>query len=183
MIPGEFIALLTFPGVIIHEMAHMLFCRLSKVAVLDVCYFRFGNPAGYVMHEEPPNFGSAFLISVGPFIVNSLLCILICFPAFVPFRIFDRADLVSYFLSVMAGIVDRHARVPVNPGRQGPVETRERGGEEDEFAGDPEFSTRGDYLCRQHRVDLLARPDLRVRDWAGAARAGVEEYGVMSRIG
>lgn len=44
-IPGQLIAALTFPGVIVHEMAHQLFCRLFRVAVLDVCYFRFG-PAG-----------------------------------------------------------------------------------------------------------------------------------------
>jgi hypothetical protein len=109
IIPGELIALVTFPGVIIHEMAHMLFCRLSKVAVLDVCYFRFGNPAGYVVHEEPRNFGAAFLISVGPFIVNSLLCIVLCFPAFVPVRIFDRADPVSYFLLWLGLSIGMHA--------------------------------------------------------------------------
>jgi len=109
IIPGELIALLTFPGVIIHEAAHMLFCKLGRVAVLDVCYFRFGNPAGYVIHEGPKNFRTAFLISVGPFIVNSLLCILLCFPAFVPVRIFDRADPVSYFLLWLGLSIGMHA--------------------------------------------------------------------------
>jgi hypothetical protein len=97
-IPGEVIAALTFPGVIVHEAAHMLFCRLRHVAVLDVCYFRFGNPAGYVVHEPSESFTTAFLISMGPFFVNSLLCIAICLPVFVPVRIFGRQDPLSLVL-------------------------------------------------------------------------------------
>ena len=88
LIPGWFISIVTFPGVIVHEAAHMLFCRLRRVAVLDVCFFRTGNPAGYVLHEPVADFNTQFLICVGPFIVNSLLCFLICFPAFVPVRVF-----------------------------------------------------------------------------------------------
>jgi hypothetical protein len=109
IIPGELIALFTFPGVIIHEAAHMLFCKLGGVAVLDVCFYRWGNPAGYVVHEEPPNFRSAFLISVGPFIINSLLCILFCFPAFVPIRIFQLHDPISYFLLWLGLSIGMHA--------------------------------------------------------------------------
>jgi hypothetical protein len=109
IIPGEFIALLTFPGVIIHEAAHQLFCKLGRVAVFDVCYFRFGNPAGYVVHEPPKSFHTAFLISVGPFIVNSLLCIILCFPAFVPVRVFDRSDPISYFLLWLGLSIGMHA--------------------------------------------------------------------------
>ena len=33
------------------------------IAVLDVCFFRIGNPAGYVVHEPPKNFTTSFLIS------------------------------------------------------------------------------------------------------------------------
>jgi Putative zincin peptidase len=109
IIPGELIALLTFPGVIVHEAAHMLFCKLGRVAVLDVCFFRFGNPAGYVIHEPPTNFRTAFLISVGPFIINSLLCIVMCFPAFVPVRIFERSDPISYFLLWLGLSIGMHA--------------------------------------------------------------------------
>lgn len=109
IIPGQLIALVTFPGVIIHEAAHMLFCKWGRVPVFDVCYFRVGNPAGYVIHEPPANFQTAFLISVGPFIVNSLLCIVLCFPAFVPVRIFDRPDPVSYFLLWLGLSIGMHA--------------------------------------------------------------------------
>ena len=87
-IPGELIAIATFPGVIVHEAAHMFFCKLRHVAVLDVCFFRFGNPAGYVVHDYADRFSTSFLICLGPFLVNSLLCMLICFPAFMPLRVF-----------------------------------------------------------------------------------------------
>jgi len=51
-IPGPVIAFLTFPGVIVHEAAHLFFCKLFKLQVYDVCFLRFGNPAGYVIHEK-----------------------------------------------------------------------------------------------------------------------------------
>jgi hypothetical protein len=98
MIPGFLISWLTFPGVIVHETAHMLFCRLRGVAVFDVCFFRFANPSGYVVHEIPKDFTTAFLISVGPLLVNSLLCMLICFPVYLPTRIYGVNHPLSYVL-------------------------------------------------------------------------------------
>lgn len=109
MIPGVLISLLTFPGVIVHEAAHMLFCKLRGVAVLDVCFFRVGNPAGYVFHETPDDFLTAFLISVGPLIVNSLLCIAVSAPAFVPVRVFELEDPLSYFLLWLGVSIGMHA--------------------------------------------------------------------------
>lgn len=75
MLPGWIIPALTFPGVMAHEYGHKFFCRLFGVPVYKVCYFRFGNPAGYVLHEEPRHFVQSFFITVGPFIVNNLLAI------------------------------------------------------------------------------------------------------------
>lgn len=72
---GRFISILTFPGVIIHELGHEFFCRLLNVNVKKVCYFRFSNPAGYVVHEASKYFFQAFLIAVGPFIFGTLLTI------------------------------------------------------------------------------------------------------------
>ena len=109
VIPGVAVTIATFPGVIVHEAAHMLFCKLGKVAVLDICFFRMGNPAGYVVHDEIKSFNTAFLVSVGPFIVNSLLCMLICFPAFIPFRIFGVASPLSYFLLWLGVSIGMHA--------------------------------------------------------------------------
>ncbi len=109
IIPGWLIALVTFPGVIVHESAHMIFCKIRGLAVLDVCWFRMGNPSGYVIHERTEDFTSIFLVAVGPFIVNSALCILFCFPAFVPVKIFEQEDLISYFLIWLGMSIGMHA--------------------------------------------------------------------------
>lgn len=108
-IPGFLISIATFPGVIVHEAAHMLFCRLRGLAVLDVCFFRVGNPAGYVIHEETNDFNTAFLVSVGPLIVNSILCVVFCFPAYVPVRVFGRPDPLSYLLLWLGISIGMHA--------------------------------------------------------------------------
>jgi hypothetical protein len=109
MIPGIVITLLTFPGVIVHEAAHMLFCRLRRVAVFDACFLRFGNPAGYVIHEVPRDFTSIFLISMGPFFVNSILCLFFCLPAMIPFHVFGQPDLLCYFLMWIGISIGMHA--------------------------------------------------------------------------
>lgn len=108
-IPGFLISALTFPGVIVHEAAHVLFCKIRKVMVLEVCYFRFGNPAGYVAHGEIKDFTSAFLISVGPLLVNSVLCIVICFPAYFPMQIFEVNTGISIFLMWIGLSIGMHA--------------------------------------------------------------------------
>ena len=109
IIPGQLIALITFPGVIVHEAAHLFFCKLRRVAVFDVCYFRVGNPAGYVIHEKPADFTSSFLIAMGPFIINSILCVLFCFPAVIPIRVFDQGNAISYFLMWLGISIGMHA--------------------------------------------------------------------------
>lgn len=108
-IPGQLIAIATFPGVIVHEFAHMIFCRLRGVAVLDACYFQIGNPAGYVIHERCTNFYSSFLIATGPFLVNTILCFLICLPAYVPISVFDLDHPLSYLLMWLGVSIGMHA--------------------------------------------------------------------------
>ena len=112
-IPGEIISIATFPGIIVHEFAHMFFCKLRKVAVFDACYFRVGNPAGYVVHENSTNFTTTFLISMGPFFINTLLCLLICLPAYMPIKYFDLEHPLSYFLIWLGVSIGMHA-VPSN---------------------------------------------------------------------
>jgi len=65
--------LLTAPGVMIHELSHAFFCVVAGVKIKKIKLFQFGNPAGYVVHEEPQKFYQSFLISFGPLIINSLL--------------------------------------------------------------------------------------------------------------
>lgn len=81
IVPGILISIVTFPGVMVHELAHQIFCRLMRVPVYDVVYFQPKNPCGYVSHEPAVNPWKVFLISVGPFLVNTLLGVLVVFPA------------------------------------------------------------------------------------------------------
>lgn len=106
-------SILTFPGIIVHEFSHMLFCKLRKVAVLDVCYFKVGNPAGYVIHESTSNFTTTFLISMGPFFINTLFCLLICLPAYMPIQFFELSHPLSYFLIWLGVSIGMHA-IPSN---------------------------------------------------------------------
>jgi len=109
-IPGLLIAIVTFPGVIVHEVAHQLFCRLRGVPVYDVRYFQFNlKVAGYVLHAPPQDFGSTFLISVGPLLVNTLLCLAICFSASIPYRVFGDRTITTYFLLWLGVSIGMHA--------------------------------------------------------------------------
>ena len=76
MIPGWLISIVTFPGVIAHEVGHVFFCKQFNVKIHKICYFRFGNPSGYVIHDDPNNFKQSFFIDVGPFIVSNTLAII-----------------------------------------------------------------------------------------------------------
>jgi len=73
IIPGFIVSWITFPGVIVHELAHKIFCHLTGTRVVQVCYFRLGNPAGYVIHEQPTSVWKHILIGIGPFFLNTIL--------------------------------------------------------------------------------------------------------------
>lgn len=109
IIPGFIISILTFPGVIVHELAHQLFCRLSRVAVLDVCYFRFQNPNGYVVHEIPKKASQNLLIGIGPFIFNSIVGALIAAPSAIPVIRFESADFLDFVLIWLGVSIAMHS--------------------------------------------------------------------------
>ena len=67
------VRLFTIPGVVVHEFAHKQACELVGVPVLEVVYFRFGDPAGYVRHAQPKRYREAFVVSVAPFLVNTVV--------------------------------------------------------------------------------------------------------------
>ena len=108
-IPAQVMAAISFPGIIVHEFAHMLFCKIRKVDVIDACYFQFDNPAGYVIHEKTDNFYTTFLVTMGPFFVNTLLCLLICLPAYLPVKLFDLNHPLSYLLIWLGVSIGMHA--------------------------------------------------------------------------
>lgn len=112
-IPGFLIAIVTFPGVIVHEIAHQFFCRICRVAVIDVCYFRTGNPCGYVQHEYPKSAYQSILIGIGPFFVNTILGALIAFPAAIPIINFEAKfsgnNLMDYVLIWLGVSIAMHS--------------------------------------------------------------------------
>ncbi|HEX9082466.1 MAG TPA: metalloprotease family protein [Holophagaceae bacterium] len=69
------LAFLTFPGIVAHEFAHAWACRRLGVRVHRVCYLRFGNPMGYVLHEAPANALQHIAIAVAPFFVSTTLAL------------------------------------------------------------------------------------------------------------
>jgi hypothetical protein len=108
-IPGPLIAALTFPGVVVHELAHQFFCRLFGVAIFDVCYFRFGNPAGYVIHEHPTKASQQIWIGVGPFLVNSVVGAIIAAPASIQVLQFEAGTPLDYVLIWLGISIAMHA--------------------------------------------------------------------------
>jgi len=108
-VPGILISILTFPGVIVHELAHQLFCRWFKVPVFNVVYFRVGNPTGYVLHEIVSNKWQSMMISIGPFFINTLIGALIAFPAALPVFKFDNANIFDYLLIYLGVSIAMHA--------------------------------------------------------------------------
>jgi hypothetical protein len=108
-IPGWLISIATFPGVIVHEAGHLLMCKLARVAVFDVCFFRVGNPAGYVIHEQSDDFRKVFLISMGPFFANTVLCVVFCSAAFVPVWELEVSDPLAYFFYWLGLSIGMHA--------------------------------------------------------------------------
>src|SRR5262245_7212228 len=109
MIPGFVIAALTFPGVIVHEAAHAFFCKMFKVPILEVKYFQFKNPSGYVIHGEAEGVKPQFFITMGPFIVNSALCVLFCSAAFLPVWVLKANDPAAWFFYWLGLSIGMHA--------------------------------------------------------------------------
>ncbi len=103
-IPGSVIAAVTFPGVVIHELAHQLFCRFLKVPVYQVCYFRFGNPAGYVVHGQARTWVHSVLVGAGPFFLNSILGAILAFPSALRVFEFDNASSALDNILIWLGV-------------------------------------------------------------------------------
>jgi hypothetical protein len=107
-------SLLTFPGVVLRQAIHAGCCRALGVKVLDIRYFRADTPSGYVLHEMPKSLGAGILIAIGPLVLHSLLCIIICAPALVPFKYFEHSvDFFTFFQLWLGLSIDMHAFPPL----------------------------------------------------------------------
>lgn len=107
MIPGFIIAILTFPGVIIHQLVQLIVCRILRVAVLDISFFKFKNPAGYVIHERPIESWKDLIIGIVPFLVNSVLGATIASYSALSYYIFESGnslDIIMIWLGISLAI-------------------------------------------------------------------------------
>lgn len=65
--------LATAPGIVLHEFAHWLACRLLGVVVLDVAFFRLTGRPGYVEHGKPPTWWRTVAVALAPLLVNVIV--------------------------------------------------------------------------------------------------------------
>jgi len=97
------INIITFPGVIIHEFAHKKYCDWTGTPVLQVCYFRLGDPQGFVVHEQPEELSAAFAISAGSLIINTLCGMALPLAAFL-FNLFSWQFFMMWWIGISAGM-------------------------------------------------------------------------------
>lgn len=110
IIPGFIISVITFPGVIIHELAHQIFCYLCGLKIYEVKYFRLGNPSGYVIHEATDHPGKVFFTSMGPFFINTILGLLIILPASIEVIAFkEYTNIINLLLAWLGFSILMHA--------------------------------------------------------------------------
>lgn len=112
-IPGSLISALTFPGVIVHEIAHRFFLDLAKIPVYDVRYFKFTTEEvpGYVEHGEIKSIKTNFFVSIAPLILNTLLCAILTYPAQIFFFVDSKeGNAIIYGILMWLGIsIGMHA--------------------------------------------------------------------------
>jgi len=105
---SSLIQYITFPGVIFHELGHVIFCKLAKVKIYRISYFKFGATLGFVEHEAPQKLHQSFFISIGPLILNSIICLIftaIFFRTlFVSVSHVDLLILVFWWIGFSAGV-------------------------------------------------------------------------------
>jgi hypothetical protein len=109
-IPGGFFAVITFPGVMMHEISHYIMCKLFKVRVhqlklfsLRTEHFSFSSdaPVGWVRHEPPKEYYKTFLISIAPILFNTILAILLYVLALQFFN--NNSLLLIYYFFIYLG--------------------------------------------------------------------------------
>ncbi len=108
-LPSQILAVLTFPGVVLHEIVEQFFCRRMRVAIFKVCYFRFASPPGFIVHEPLPRLRQSLWLGLGPFFVSSALGALIAFPAIVAALEFRVYTLTGYVLAWLGISIAMHS--------------------------------------------------------------------------
>ncbi len=105
LVPGWLVALLTFPGVLLHEYAHKKACEAVGLRVYRVAWFRVGRVAGYVIHEPPRSLWQALVVSTAPLFVNTVAEVIVVLVA----GVVRPTGLPRYFLIWLAVSFGMHA--------------------------------------------------------------------------
>ena len=71
----EIIQGITFPGIMAHELGHMVFCKVCGVKIKKFSLFRPLQPLGYVSHAKPKKLFQEFLIVMGPLFFNTIVAL------------------------------------------------------------------------------------------------------------
>jgi len=103
--------LFTFPGIIIHEIAHVLFCNITRTKVQSFNLFGNGisfflTRCGHVTYDVPENAKKQLAISFGPMVFNSFITII---TVFVAIALSYYIPLISWFLLWLAFSIGAHA--------------------------------------------------------------------------
>ena len=61
------------------------------------------------MHENSENFTAQFFVSIGPFIISTVLCLVFCAAAFLPVRELKVVDALAYFFYWLGISIGMHA--------------------------------------------------------------------------
>lgn len=110
LIPGKLISCVTFPGIVVHQAGRKLLCHATGTEVLEVVWFQWEWPMGYVVHEDPDAVWKQYLIGLGPVFVNTAGAMVLALMA-MPFTPKGQAPVgVPYLmLTWMAISVGMHA--------------------------------------------------------------------------
>lgn len=108
-IPDIIISIATFPGIIIHRISQLLFCRISRIAVSDVGHFKSSNPRGYIVHEQPKDIYQLILLTIGPFLFNTLLGAFIAVSSSIPILERGSDNPMDYLLLWLGISIAMHA--------------------------------------------------------------------------
>ena len=80
LIPNWLVISITFPGLLIYIWVQKFFCKLAGIKVHRTRYLKLDSEEfEFIKHDQPETFKQSFLISFGPFIINSLIAISISF--------------------------------------------------------------------------------------------------------
>jgi hypothetical protein len=71
LIPGKLIGCVTFPGIVVHQAGRKLLCHATGTEVVEVVWFQWAHPMGYLVHEDPDAVWKQYLIGLGPLFVNT----------------------------------------------------------------------------------------------------------------